>query len=102
MRILVVGAGGVGEAAALIAARRNFFELWVVSDYDKTRADDVVAKVADERFISTRIDASNAGEVTELCLKHSITHVLNAVDPRFVMPIFDGALLPGRITWIPQ
>ncbi len=91
MRILVVGAGGVGEAAALIAARRNFFELWVVSDYDKTRADDVVAKVADERFISTRIDASNAGEVTELCLKHSITHVLNAVDPRFVMPIFDGA-----------
>ena len=36
MRIHVVG--GVGNAVAKIAARRDFFELMVVSDYDRGRA----------------------------------------------------------------
>ena len=35
MRILMVGAGGVGSAAAKIAARRSFFEAFVVTDYDE-------------------------------------------------------------------
>ena len=34
MRILIVGAGGVGSSAALIAARRDFFDHIVVADYD--------------------------------------------------------------------
>ena len=36
-----------------------------------------------------------AEEVTRLCREHRITHVMNAVDPRFVMPIFDGAHAAG-------
>ena len=38
MRILLVGAGGVGSAFTAIAARRDFFELCVVSDYDEARS----------------------------------------------------------------
>ena len=34
MRILVVGAGGVGSSVVPIAARRDFFEAMVVADYD--------------------------------------------------------------------
>ena len=30
-----------------------------------------------------------------LCREHRITHVMNAVDPRFVMPIFEGAAAAG-------
>ena len=45
MRILVVGAGGVGSAVAPIAARRSFFEAMVVADYDAGRAEAVVARV---------------------------------------------------------
>ena len=30
-----------------------------------------------------------------LCREHRITHVMNAVDPRFVMPIFEGASAAG-------
>ena len=45
MRILVVGAGGVGTSFALIAARRGFFEHIVVADYDKTRAQAVVDRL---------------------------------------------------------
>ncbi|MFE0319336.1 saccharopine dehydrogenase NADP-binding domain-containing protein, partial [Streptomyces albogriseolus] len=43
MRVLLVGAGGVGTAVTRIAARRPFFELMVVADYDPARAEAAVA-----------------------------------------------------------
>jgi saccharopine dehydrogenase (NAD+, L-lysine forming) len=95
MRVLVVGAGGVGSAAVRIAARRDFFETLVVADYDEGRASRAVAAVDDARFLATSVDASSAAAVETLCREHRITHVLNAVDPRFVMPIFDGAYAAG-------
>ena len=39
MRILVVGAGGVGAAAAAIAARRDFFAQMVLADVDRGRGE---------------------------------------------------------------
>jgi len=95
MRVLLVGAGGVGSAAVGIAARRDFFEKLVVADYDLGRAKRAAA-AADSangggRFSAAQVDASSATAVMSLCREHGITHVLNAVDPRFVMPIFDGA-----------
>ena len=95
MRVLAVGAGGVGTSAALIAARRGFFETWVVSDYDVARAEAVVDRIQDDRFVAAQVDASSADAVADLCRAHGITHVLNVVDPRFVMPIFDGAFAAG-------
>jgi len=57
MRILLVGAGGVGGAFARIAVRRTFFELLVVADYDLDRAERAVAAVrerhpSDGRFVA--------------------------------------------------
>ncbi|GIM93755.1 saccharopine dehydrogenase family protein [Paractinoplanes toevensis] len=95
MRVLVVGAGGVGSAAAGIACRRDFFTRLVVADYDLARATRVIDTVGDERFVAAQIDASNAEAVAALCRAHDITHVLNAVDPRFVMPVFEGARAAG-------
>ena len=95
MRVLAVGAGGVGTSAALIAARRDFFETWVVSDYDGARAQAVVDRLADDRFIAARVDASSAQAVADLCREHGITHVLNVVDPRYVVSIFEGAFQAG-------
>ncbi|MFI7212125.1 saccharopine dehydrogenase family protein [Micromonospora maritima] len=94
MRILLVGAGGVGSAAVSIAARRSFFETVVVADHDPARAVRAVAGHGD-RFVAATVDASSAEAVAALCREHRITHVLNAVDPRFVMPIFDGAFAAG-------
>ncbi len=96
MRILLVGAGGVGTAAVGIAARRDFFDAMVVADYSIASANDAIAPFAhDTRFLAAQIDASSAEAVAALCREHRITHVLNAVDPRFVMPIFDGAFAAG-------
>ncbi|MEV4136479.1 saccharopine dehydrogenase C-terminal domain-containing protein [Dactylosporangium sp. NPDC049742] len=92
MRLLIVGAGGVGSAAVRILGRRSFFETCVVADYSLPRAQ---AAAIDDRFTAAQIDASSAAAVEELCRAHRITHVLNAVDPRFVMPIFEGAFAAG-------
>ncbi|KQP80832.1 saccharopine dehydrogenase family protein [Aeromicrobium sp. Leaf291] len=95
MRILLVGSGGVGAAFTAIAARRDFFEKIVVADYDQARADRAVDALDDDRFVSAQVDASSADAVATLCRDHGVTHVMNAVDPRFVMPVFEGAHAAG-------
>jgi len=102
MRILLIGAGGVGDAVAKIAAKRDFYDLIVVSDYDQSRADATIAWIADKhgdevgtRFVSAKIDASNAAAIVELAKTHDITHIVNAVEPKFVPTIFSAAFTAG-------
>jgi len=101
MRILLVGAGGVGDAIAKIAARRSFFETIIVSDYDLGRAERTIAWLESkhgpqgDRFVAAQIDASKADSVTAVARAHGATHVMNAVEPKFVPTIFAGALAAG-------
>jgi saccharopine dehydrogenase-like NADP-dependent oxidoreductase len=97
MRILLVGAGGVGTAVTRIAARRDFFEHMVVADYDPARAEAAVAALGDAggRFSAARVDASDRAAVTALLTGHRCDVLLNATDPRFVMPLFEAALEGG-------
>jgi saccharopine dehydrogenase-like NADP-dependent oxidoreductase len=100
MRILLVGAGGVGNSIAKIAAERDFFETMIVSDYDITRAEATIAWIeakglARGRFVAARIDASDPSSVTAVATEHGATHVMNAVEPKFVPTIFAGALDAG-------
>ena len=96
MRILVVGSGGVGAAFAPIAAKREFYEHIVFADLDPSRSKRVVDRYgAGGKFSATTVDASDAANVAECIRANDITHVLNAADPRFVMPIFDGAFEAG-------
>jgi len=101
MRILLVGSGGVGAAIAKIAARRTFFETMVVSDYDLGRAEQTIAWIEAKhgrqgtRFVAARIDASDPDSVASIAKEHGITHVMNAVEPKFVPTIFAGALAAG-------
>ena len=100
VRILVVGSGGVGDAVARIAARRRFFERLVVADVDLGRAQRTVEAasahdVVGGRFAAAVVDASSADAVEALVREHGATHVLNAVDPRFVLPIFEGVRAAG-------
>jgi saccharopine dehydrogenase (NAD+, L-lysine forming) len=87
MRILLVGAGGVGSAIARIAARRPFAEL-VIADYDEARA----ARAAGRDFTAVQVDARDEQGVADLLAAHRCEVLLNATDPRFVMPLFRAAL----------
>jgi saccharopine dehydrogenase-like NADP-dependent oxidoreductase len=96
MRVLLVGAGGVGSAITRIAARREFLDTMVVADYDERRAQqaaaDVVTTARDSRFVPARVDASDEAAVVALLREHRCDVLLNATDPRFVMPLFRAAL----------
>jgi saccharopine dehydrogenase (NAD+, L-lysine-forming) len=95
MRIVVVGAGGVGSAAASIAARRGFFERLVIADIDAGRAARAAAKANDPRITGTQVDASDLVDLTQLLATAKADVVLNACDPRFNPPIFDAAFAAG-------
>ncbi|MGE7386390.1 saccharopine dehydrogenase family protein [Streptomyces sp. NPDC004126] len=94
MRVLLVGAGGVGTAITRIAARRDFFDHFVVADYDLSRAEAAVTALGEAggRFHARRVDASDQAAVAALLTEERCDVLLNATDPRFVMPLFEAAL----------
>jgi saccharopine dehydrogenase (NAD+, L-lysine forming) len=94
MRVLLVGAGGVGSAFARIAARRRSFEQVVVADYDLARARRA-AELAGAGFEAFALDASDESAIASLLAAQRCDVLVNAVDPRYVMPLFRGALTAG-------
>jgi saccharopine dehydrogenase-like NADP-dependent oxidoreductase len=95
MRAVILGSGGVGGAAAAIAARRDFLSAVIMADYDRDRATAAAQGTGDPRFSAAHIDAGDSAAVAELLRESRADAVLNACDPRFVMPIFDAALETG-------
>jgi saccharopine dehydrogenase-like NADP-dependent oxidoreductase len=102
MRILLIGAGGVGDSIVKLAADRKFYEKLVVSDYDVEKAQrsvDYVHEFYDpetaKKFEADKIDASDPAQVEALIKKHAATHVVNAVEPKFVQSIFEGTFNAG-------
>jgi saccharopine dehydrogenase (NAD+, L-lysine forming) len=95
VRILVIGAGGVGAAAAAVAARRDFFERMVLADVDGCRARAAVDRTGDPRFAAASVDASDAAAIAELAQAEHADVILNAVDPRFNPAIFGAAFDAG-------
>ena len=95
MRVLVVGAGGVGAAVGAVAKRRDVFERIVFADVDRARAQAVVDRECDPRFGAARLDASDAGQIAELARSERVDAVLNAVDPRFNPAVFEAAFEAG-------
>jgi saccharopine dehydrogenase-like NADP-dependent oxidoreductase len=100
MRVLVVGAGGVGAAFAAIAQRRPAFEHVSLADVSPARAHDVVARLGEaDRFSAERVDASDREALVKLIERVRPDAVLNACDPRFNEPIFDAAF-QARTTYL--
>lgn len=100
MKVLVVGAGGVGAAFAAIAQRRPVFERVALADVALERAQAAVERLGEpDRFGAERVDASNLRELVELIGRVQPDAVLNACDPRFNEPIFD-ACFEARVTYL--
>ena len=95
MKALVIGAGGVGSAIANIASRKSFITELVIADYDASKAHAVTQKIQDPRFTSVEVDAGDLAALEGLIKKVNPDVVINAVDPRFVMNIFNAAKNAG-------
>jgi saccharopine dehydrogenase (NAD+, L-lysine-forming) len=100
MKVLVVGAGGVGAAFAAIAQRRAGFERVVLADVVPERVRSVVAGLGEpDRFSAERVDASNQKDLVDLIGRVRPDAVLNACDPRLNEPIF-GAAFEAKVTYL--
>jgi saccharopine dehydrogenase (NAD+, L-lysine forming) len=100
MKVLVVGAGGVGAAFAAIAQQREAFERVVLADVSPRRAHEVIARLGEaERFAAEQVDASDQEALISLIAKTAPDAVLNACDPRFNEPIF-SACFQTRVTYL--
>ncbi len=95
MRILVVGAGGVGAAIASIGARRGAFEQIVIADLDPARSRRAAAHAGSPRVVATQVDAGQHADVVALALSCHADVIVNACDPRFNPPIFAAAFSAG-------
>jgi len=96
MRTLLIGVGTVGEAIARMAATRDWCEAMVLADYDVDRARALQRELGDPgRFPVEQIDAGDSSAIADAARRHGAGLVMNSVDPRFVMPVFEGAFAAG-------
>jgi len=99
MKILIIGAGGVGTSVAQIIKRAGSEGDWaekvVLADYNLKRAEEVAAQLAQDRFVAEKIDAGDAASITAVIEKHGVDFVLNAVEPSFNENIFDTCFENG-------
>ncbi len=100
MKVLVVGAGGVGAAFAAIAQRRPVFDNVVMADVALERAQASVERLGEkDRFSAELLDASSKEDLLGLIARTQPDAVLNACDPRFNEPIF-AAAFEARVTYL--
>ncbi len=95
MRILVIGAGGVGVAAAAIARHRGFFDALTLADVSVERADAARDRLGDDRIAARALDASDEEAIVALIAELGADTVLNACDPRLNPPIFHACRRAG-------
>ncbi|HHX87964.1 MAG TPA: hypothetical protein GX693_07305 [Firmicutes bacterium] len=100
MKVLLVGAGGVGEAIAKIAGDRDPGSRWlqkmVLADYNLDRAKQVAEKVGEpERFPAEQVDAQKISEVAALARKYGVDLILDTAPPFVTKNLFDAAFESG-------
>ena len=101
MRVLVVGAGGVGSAFVTIASRREAYRAHHRRRHRPRAGPTFAASTAVGNDRGDRVDGrrrstpASSDAVAELAAACRADVVLNACDPRFNPPIFDGAFAAG-------
>ncbi len=95
MRVLLVGAGGVGAAIATAAGASEGLDRVVVTDLELDRASRAVAALDERRFVARALDATNVDAIAELASAERADVIVNACDPRLNPPIFAAAFRAG-------
>src|SRR5215831_2933887 len=88
MRVLLVGAGGVGSAMARAAHASDVLEHVVVTDLESRRSARAIEGRDERRFTARALDASDAVAIAGLARELRADVIVNACDPRLNPPIF--------------
>lgn len=100
MRMMLVGAGAVGECIMKILQWRDpdgsWLEYGLICDFDRMRAEEVAKMLGDPgRFEPVQLDASDEEAAAELAKAHRIDFIMDAAPPFVSNRIFDAAYRAG-------
>ena len=100
MRMLLVGAGAVGESILKILQERDpegeWLEKVVVSDYDLDRAKEVCEHLGEDgRFIPQQVNARSIDDMVRIITDNHCDLVMDAAAPFVTQNIFDAAYEGG-------
>lgn len=100
MRMMLVGAGAVGESILKIIQSRQDYKSWLefvlVADYDLVRAEEVISHLRDRDDLkAVKVDARNEKDIVELIEVYDIDFVMDAAAPFVSNNIFDAAYEAG-------
>ncbi len=98
LKVLLVGAGTVGEAIAKIAKGKPWLERWcspTTTSIERARSRRCSATAPRRRSRRAFVDASDIGAVVSLAREQGVDLIMNAADPRFVPALFDAAFEAG-------
>ena len=100
MRMMLIGAGAVGESILKVLQYRDQNAEWLhfvlVCDYDLSRAEEVVHKLTDDgRFAAAAVNATDKAQMKELMNAYAIDFVMDAAPPFASNFIFDAAFESG-------
>lgn len=100
MKMLLVGAGAVGESILRILKARDEKASWlksvVVADYSLERAKEVVGHLGGgSRYIPEQVDAHDVADMVALIKKYKCDFVMDAAAPFVSNNIFDAAYEAG-------
>lgn len=100
MRMMLVGAGAVGESILKIMQWRDPKGMWLeyvlICDYDRERAEEVAGMLGeDSRFAVSAINATDREEMKRVIKEHAIDFVMDAAPPFASNMIFDAAFETG-------
>ena len=100
MKVLLLGAGAVGEAYAVLTGQADpegrWLEKMVVADFNLARARQVADRLGDgDRYPAARVDAGDRRQVSEIAKQYEIDLILNGCPQNFNESVFDAAWQSG-------
>ena len=100
MRMMLVGAGAVGESIVKVLQWRDpkgdWLEYVLVCDFDVERARQVAGMLhGDARFEAEQVNATDTEAMAELAQAHGIDFIMDAAPPFASNHIFDAAFAAG-------
>lgn len=100
MRMLLVGAGAVGESILRVLEDRDPDSKWlehvVIADINLERAESICWNLeSNDKYIPELLDAHNEQDIVELIKKYNCDFVMDAATPYVTNSIFDAAYRGG-------
>ncbi len=95
-KIIIIGAGGVGNVVAKKCAReQEIFSEIMLASRTKSKCDAIASEIGGDRIQTAQVDADNVQELVQLIKDYKPELIINVALPYQDLPIMDACLETG-------